>query len=180
MRASVVLAALGVLAVAAPAAAEPSAAKRQLIVELLDLSGSGSSERVAQLFLLQIRGAYAGLVETVLASETELPPEQLEALRRHLADFDSFGAAFSERFPERIDLDALLESVYVPLYDEHFEEEELRAIVAFYHSPVGRKTLEVMPRLLQQGIDNTLPIVEPQVLALVGEILGERRQQVLE
>ena len=104
----------------------------------------------------------------------------IEALRRHLADFDSFGDAFSERFPQRIDLDALLESVYVPLYDEHFEEEELRAIVDFYDSPVGRKTLEVMPLLLQQGIETTLPIVEPQVLALVGEILAERREQALE
>lgn len=178
---AILLISLGVaVALAGVAGAEPSAAKRQLILELLDLSGGGSSERVAQLFLVQIRNHYGGMVESVLASETELSPEQLEALRQHLLDFDSFAAAFGARFPERIDLEAMLEAVYVPLYDQHFEEQELREIVGFYDSAVGRKTLEVMPLLLQQGIEATLPLVEPQVLALVGEIMAERRKQALD
>lgn len=33
------------------------------------------------------------------------------------------------------------------VYEEHFSEDEITALIAFYKTPVGQKTLEVMPAI---------------------------------
>jgi hypothetical protein len=162
------------------ARAEISESKRLLIRELLLLSGGGqAAEQVAQLFLEQIRYVYGSMVEEVVASESDLSVEEKQALRQHLADFDRFATAFRARFAERIDLGALLESVYVPLYDRYFAETELREIVAFYRTPTGRKMIAVLPSLMQDGLESSAPQLEPKLMALVGEILADQRMQLL-
>ncbi len=96
------------------ARAELSESKRLLIRELLQLSGGGqAAEEVAQLFLVQIGYEYESMVEVALSEEPDLSAKEKQALREHLADFDLFAGAFSSSFAERIDLDAVLETVYV-------------------------------------------------------------------
>ena len=108
----------------------------------------------------------------------DMAPEG-EDLREHLADFDRFAVRFSESFAKRIDLGEILEVVYVPLYDRYFEESELEEIVTFYRSQAGRKTLAVMPVIMREGLAATAPLLEPRVMALVGEILAEERDRVV-
>jgi hypothetical protein len=40
----------------------------------------------------------------------------------------------------------------VPIYDKHLTHEEIRGLLAFYQSPLGRRLLEVQPLLLQDSI----------------------------
>ena len=162
------------------ARAEISESKRLLIRELLQLSGGGQgADEVAQMFLAQIGYVYGSMVEEVVASESDLSAEEKQSLREHLADFDRFATAFSTRFKERIDLDAVLEAIYVPLYDKYFAEAELREIVAFYRTPAGRKMIAVLPSLMQEGLESTVTLVQPKVMALVGEILANQRTELL-
>ena len=162
------------------ARAEISESKQLLIRELLQLSGGAqAADEVAQLFLAQIGYSYGSMVDEVVASESDLSAEEKQALREHLADFDRFAAAFSARFKERIDLDAALEAVYVPLYDKYFAESELREIVAFYRTPAGRKMIAVLPSLVEEGLQSTATLVQPKVMALVGEILADQRSELL-
>lgn len=179
-RIAVVLLVSALALLAAQAQAEISESKRLLIRELLELSGGGrAAEEVAQMFLAQIGTVYGSMVEEVLASESDITAVQKQALREHLADFERFASTFSTRFEERIDLGAVLETVYVPLYDRYFEEDELSEIVAFYRTPAGRKLIAVLPSLMQDGIEATVPLVQPKVMALVGEILAEQRMELL-
>jgi hypothetical protein len=162
------------------AGAEIAESKRALVLELVRLAGpEKSSEQLAQAFLGQIRALYPTLVEQVLEEERDLGEEERAKLATHFADFERFAQAFSTRFAARVDLAGLLESVYLPLYDERFSEPELRQIVDFYRTPAGRKTLAVMPELMQEGLDATVLLVQPRVMELVGEILAEERQRAL-
>ena len=120
-------------------------------------------------------GAFSSLVDEVLDSEGDLPAADRERLRSELGDFPAFAEQFTARFPERVGLDAILREVYVPLYDAAFTEQELREIVRFYRSTAGRKLLVLAPAIGEQGMRETLPRVEPRVMALVGEILADRR-----
>ena len=63
---------------------------------------------------------------------------------------------------------------YFPLYDHYFEESELKDIVAFYRTPAGRKAVLVLPAIMQEGMEAARPQFQPQVMALVAEILAER------
>ena len=42
-----------------------------------------------------------------------------------------------------------LAKLYAPLYSEHYSEIELRELTAFWKSPIGKKTLEVVPKLTE-------------------------------
>jgi uncharacterized protein len=45
-----------------------------------------------------------------------------------------------------------LEDGYAALYDRHFTTADIRQLLAFYDTPVGRRFLEVQPMLMREGI----------------------------
>jgi uncharacterized protein len=45
-----------------------------------------------------------------------------------------------------------LEEGYVTLYERNFTTPELRELIAFYDSPIGKRFLEVQPTLMREGI----------------------------
>jgi hypothetical protein len=62
------------------------------------------------------------------------------------------------------------------VYAEVFSEDELRATIAFYTSPLGHKLLERMPELMQKSMQisqDRMKDVMPEVQKL-GEEYGER------
>jgi hypothetical protein len=172
--------AIAALSAAGAGAEEPeSPAETAPIAELIELTVDARTvDQIANLFLIQIRGSFPELVEQVMSTEPGLSPEEQARLRQHLLDFDAFADVFRVGFTERVDLAGVLTSAYAPLYAASFTEAELREIVAFYRSPAGRKTLEVMPVLMQQGLESAIARVEPRVTALVGEALARRRAEL--
>jgi len=174
------LALLGLLAPQARATDIPPE-KYELIVELVAISaGPEGSVPVVRQFLQELQPHYASLVAEVMTAETDLEPAQRAALEKQLSDFDAFAAAFVARFPQEIDLDGVLVQAYVPLYDRHFEQDELEAIVGFYRSPAGRKMVEVLPTLVRDGVTRTMELIQPQLMRVVGRVLAERRQELVE
>jgi len=155
--------------------------KRVLIVELVEISaGPEASIPVVRQFLQELQPHYTSLVAEVMTSETELEPTERDALEKQLSDFDAFAVAFVARFPREIDLDGALVEAYVPLYDRHFEEKELEAIVEFYRSPAGRKMIRVLPLLVQEGVTRTMELIQPQLMRVVGRVFAERRQELVD
>ena len=58
------------------------------------------------------------------------------------------------------------------IYARHFTEDDVRDMIAFYETPIGKKTLEVMPTLMQEGMQagqrwatEMMPGVEERVIA---------------
>lgn len=43
----------------------------------------------------------------------------------------------------------------IPVYNRYYTEEEIRGLVEFYNSPVGKKTLEVTPALVRDVVKAT-------------------------
>ena len=54
--------------------------------------------------------------------------------------------AFWEQFQKEISTDDLLEMV-IPVYDKHFTEDDIREMIAFTKSPIGRKMAEKTPMI---------------------------------
>ncbi len=175
------LAALGaVLLTAVPSAsAEMTTQKRELIRELIELSGGViSTDEVNQMLLAQFEKVYGTMIEQLVADDPTLSADEKQAMRQRLGDFDWFSQVFSARFAARVDLDGIREQAYFPLYDHYFQESELKEILAFYRTPAGRKAVLVMPLIIQEGMEAARPQFQPQVMALVAEILAERSAEV--
>ncbi|MCL2441261.1 MAG: DUF2059 domain-containing protein [Treponema sp.] len=52
--------------------------------------------------------------------------------------------AFWTAFRASLDLDAFVR-LMIPIYDKHFTQNDIRELIRFYESPIGRKFLEVTP-----------------------------------
>lgn len=48
-------------------------------------------------------------------------------------------------------VDGFVMEMLVPIYDKHLTHEDIKGLIAFYETPVGRKLLAVMPRMHQES-----------------------------
>jgi hypothetical protein len=168
---------------AATSRAQDARSKADAIRELLAIAGvAGVSEQMLEqqsaIELMRIRPLYASMMELAVSEQADLRESQREQLRERLADFEAFGARFRSLFVERVNFSQIIESAYTPLYERYFSEQELAQMLAFYRTPVGRKSIEVMPSLLAEaarGIDEAL---RPLSVALIQQIVAEERARL--
>ncbi|MGH7128168.1 MAG: DUF2059 domain-containing protein [Planctomycetaceae bacterium] len=64
----------------------------------------------------------------------------------------AFGETLLAFFEEHMSWDALRPG-YVRIYADVYTEAELRELIAFYRTPIGRKTVEVSPRLIRRSAE---------------------------
>ena len=65
----------------------------------------------------------------------------------------------------------------VKLYTSNFSESELKDLVAFYQSPLGKKVLEKMPQLTQQSAQMTQAKLESAV-PVVNKLLDDMTKEL--
>ena len=99
--------------------------------------------------LMQVTGA-AGLgvqvmqgMETTLRAslESSLPPGEYRAT---LIDL------FLAKFRSKATGDALV-ALVIPIYDRHFTDDEIKQLTAFYETPVGKKAVAELPKVVSES-----------------------------
>ena len=58
--------------------------------------------------------------------------------------WDNFAAEFKS--------DDLLDEI-IPIYNKYFTNEEIKQLITFYQTPLGQKTITVLPQLYQESYD---------------------------
>ena len=53
---------------------------------------------------------------------------------------------------EKVDLDGFIKG-YVPIYDKHYTHEEIKALIEFYESPIGRRLAEESSAMLDESME---------------------------
>ncbi len=92
--------------------------------------------------LLRVTEAASLMVTSI---ETSLPVQK--AANPEIPD------VFWEEFAARLrqDIDRFIE-ILVPLYDRHLTLDEIRQLIAFYESPLGRRLVEIQPTLAAESM----------------------------
>lgn len=79
-----------------------------------------------------------------------------DALRQIIAPlragFPQVPDEFWDTFTKEVRSDELIDLV-VPIYDKYYTRGEIHELTAFYQSPVGQKTIKVLPKLSADAID---------------------------
>lgn len=57
---------------------------------------------------------------------------------------------FWEDFMKRVDPNDLIDRT-IPIYKKHFSEEDIRAVIEFYDTPVGKKFIKAQPMIVQES-----------------------------
>jgi hypothetical protein len=71
-----------------------------------------------------------------------------------------------------------LKPLYVQIYRESFEQEEVDGLVAFYASPAGKAMLDKMPTVMQKSMAITQPLMQsliPKMKSAMEEAMSEAR-----
>jgi hypothetical protein len=162
---------------------EATGTKQEMIRELLTIVGVvGMAEQMRDqqsvMELMQMQPSYHEMMEWATSEQPDLSEEDRQLLLARLDDFDAFAVRFRALFNERLNFSTIIESVYPPLYDKTFSEAELREMVAFYSTPVGRKSIEVMPSLVQEATAGIEQAVRPLAIGLIQEIVAEERAKL--
>ena len=92
-----------------------------------------------------------------LISKARLADQALQAIEQQMpaqrASNPRVPDVFWDRFLEQARARrGELEDGYVALYDRNFTTAELKELLAFYDSPIGKRFLEVQPVLMREGI----------------------------
>ena len=130
--------------------------------------------RSVSLFLVLALGCFAARAEAPVSAEFEsdilrlmeltgakllgqqmgaaVSQQIVDAIRESQPDFpDRAAVIVQEVVVEQLKDDALWDRL-VPIYAKHFTHEEIRQMIAFYQTPLGKKTIEVMPQLMADSV----------------------------
>jgi hypothetical protein len=99
------------------------------------LEASGASRVGSQIASI----ASAQIINGMKASNPSVPDR---AIAQELFD-EEFKRAFSGP-------DSIVQQT-IPIYPKHFTHDEVRGLLAFYSTPLGQKTIQVMPQVVQEG-----------------------------
>ena len=58
---------------------------------------------------------------------------------------------FWDDFRTEIDPNDLIEMI-IPIYAKHFTHEEIKQLIAFYESPIGKKMIKVQPQIMMESM----------------------------
>lgn len=79
--------------------------------------------------------------------------DQIALLRRMRPDVPApFWEEFAADFKKQADPQELMD-VIVPIYDKHFTQTEIRKLIAFYQSPLGKKISTTLPEIQRESLD---------------------------
>lgn len=73
--------------------------------------------------------------------------------------------------------DQMLEAM-VPIYQKHYTEGDINALIAFYSTPTGEKVLNEGPAITAEAMQTMMPIIEKQ-LGAIQERIQEKTAQMM-
>lgn len=76
-----------------------------------------------------------------------------QMIEQMIKSFSSYNpkipAEFWDEFKKNIDVNKITE-MNVPVYDKYLSADEIKETIKFYESPVGKKLIDVLPKILEE------------------------------
>ena len=99
--------------------------------------------------LMEVAGTKALMAQMMGTMESSIKPMLSNAFppgeyREKLIDL------FIAKFKSQSNLQQLLDLI-VPIYDKYFSDKEIKDLIQYYRTPLGQKTIEVMPKLVAES-----------------------------
>lgn len=110
--------------------------KKQDIVKLMELTGA---LRVGQQMSSVVTRQ---MTQSLKVSRPDIPEEMYDILAEEVNS--AIGEAMTEK-------GGFIE-IITPVYHKYYTHEDIRQLLAFYQSDIGRKTVKVMPSLMQESM----------------------------
>lgn len=160
-----------VAVVTLPLFADERAVKRQLIAEILEVIDAKALTQASFDMMFGRMTEEMGEVEP--EEQTQLTPEQAADLKERQDQM----SAFRDRLYARIDYAKYADEIYAPLFDKHFNSDELKELIAFYKTKAGQKSLKLLPELSIGGMLKGSELFQEAATQASDEIEKEQAQK---
>lgn len=133
----------------------PSQKQRELIEEMMKVT---NMQKIEQEMFDTI---FAQMQDEILREAGSDPVEQAEAKWKF------------ERFRELLrnaDLHSVTRELYMDVYAKYLTETELADLVAFYRTPTGQKSIQVMPQLMAETMQRSGAILGPKIQEIYHQV----------
>ncbi len=110
--------------------------KRQRIEQLLEVTGALNIAKMMS------EAVTRNMTNAVKQARPDIPSEALDIVEEEVNDVISDAMVAEGGFVDLI----------VPVYAKHFSNDELDTLIRFYQSPVGTKTVRVMPQITREAM----------------------------
>ena len=161
-------------------AQEPTRTKSELIKELMVVMEIGANSiNILDAMTEGLSEEYPQIIEGIVTADSTLTPETRQRIRNEQGEsFARFMKAFRERIKQRIDFAKFTEETTQALYDKYFTADEIKDLIVFYKTATGKKSLKIMPQLLQDSIRVTSEKLTPIVSDLIKELIDEEAKRL--
>lgn len=110
-----------------------SEAKRTDITKLIEMTGAlALGKQMSDALVTQMSQA-------IKANRPDLAPELFDILQEEV------NSVIEEKLPNFV-------AKIIPVYHKHFTHDDIKGMLRFYQTPLGQKTIRVMPLLLQESM----------------------------
>jgi hypothetical protein len=143
----------------------PSARQRELVERLLELT---NANRIG----LSMMDSFFEQIEKQFLASAEAKGNRPEDIAEAKEMFTAFRQKASQ-----IDFSGLMNDSYVRIYSKYFTESDLESLIAFYSTPTGKKSIEVMPALAREGMEAGVREVSPKIEQVMAEVAAEQEKK---
>jgi uncharacterized protein len=121
--------------------------------------------------LLELVGTKALMAQAMGEMEKATRPELENSLP--VGDYrEKLIEAFFAKFRQKFDVQKMVD-LAVPIYDKYFSLEEVRGLIRFYETPLGQKSVSVLPQLTAELMNEGRQLGEDAARQSMMEALAE-------
>jgi hypothetical protein len=158
---------------------DDSAEKKAVITELLDISRVTKN---AEIGFKSITDAQINGLNTMLSDRIDKDPkmtaeEKEKAKKTLIANMDKRMQRFRQLCEEKINIPQMTNEIYQTLYAKYFSVSELKDLVAFYKSPTGQRSLDVLPQLTMEAMQMIMSSMQPKIQEVGQQIEQEEKAE---
>ena len=149
--------------------------KKRLLTELGSiLELEKSFHEMTDLMLGNLEVTFPASLQAEIAKRPNLSEDQKRFAEKSVADtYKRVSRKFRERIGNAVDVRAYLDHMLYTVFSKYYTTSELKDLVAFYKTPTGRKTMEVMPKLMMESMSAAQQYFSPGLEKLTKEIIEE-------
>ncbi len=148
--------------------------KRELIKELLVIT---DAVKTAEAAMAQMNQEMPKIMKQLSLQQAESSGLSASQRKEFEESFEATVIRMVKRMQEKmatsLNLAEYMEKVSLELYDKYFSESELKDMLAFYKTPTGKKTIEVMPKLMADSMQKSTEQFMPKMMSIINEIIAE-------
>jgi hypothetical protein len=153
--------------------------KRALIKELLEIMGGTKNVgAMMDAMIQQQEKDIPKLLSQTLLTGKVLTTDEQAASEQKIRESSLRISKKIREFFQRINYGQMVEDITTSLFDKYFTETDLKELSAFYKSPVGKKTVELMPALFAESIAKGNEVLLPKLQEEMNKIFLDELKQL--